>query len=311
MSTPVPSRADIEAAAALIDCRVRRTPVVDLEYAPGRTATLKLELFQHAGSFKPRGAFTSVLSAPTPPERIVAASGGNHGLAVAHVGRATGIRTDVFVPRSAPTVKVAGIRARGAEVHLVGTTYAEASEASSAFAAAHDAFVISAYDSLPTVTGQGTLGREIEEQVPDADTILVAVGGGGLIGGVAAWWADRASIVAVEPHGCPTLYAAMETGEPVTIQVGGLAADSLGASRIGTIGFAAVQQAGARAVLVSPEDIVAARELLWRELRVAAEPGGATALAALLSGAYVPGDGERVVVIVCGGNADPSDLPLG
>jgi len=306
-----PSRADIEAAATLIGGRVRRTPVVDLEYAPGCTATLKLELLQHTGSFKPRGAFTSVLSAPSTPERLVAASGGNHGLAVAHVGRVTGIRTDVFVPRSAPAVKVAGIRARGAEVHLVGATYAEAREASSAFAADQGAFVVSAYDSAPTVTGQGTLGREIEEQAPDADTILVAVGGGGLMGGVAAWWADRASIVAVEPHGCPTLYAAMEAGEPVTVQVGGLASDSLGASRIGAIGFEAARRAGAVAVLVPPGDIVAARELLWRELRVAAEPGGAAALAALLSGAYVPREGERVVVIVCGGNADPSDLPLG
>ncbi len=306
-----PSRADIEAAATLIGGRVRRTPVVDLEYAPGCTATLKLELLQHTGSFKPRGAFTSVLSAPSTPERLVAASGGNHGLAVAHVGRVTGIRTDVFVPRSAPAVKVAGIRARGAEVHLVGATYAEAREASSAFAADQGAFVVSAYDSAPTVTGQGTLGREIEEQAPDADTILVAVGGGGLMGGVAAWWADRASIVAVEPHGCPTLYAAMQAGEPVTVQVGGLASDSLGASRIGAIGFEAARRAGAVAVLVPPGDIVAARELLWRELRVAAEPGGAAALAALLSGAYVPREGERVVVIVCGGNADPSDLPLG
>lgn len=310
MTSPVPSRADIEAAAALIDGRVRRTPVVELEYAPGRTATLKLELLQHAGSFKPRGAFTSVLGAARAPERIVAASGGNHGLAVAHVGAASGIRTDVFVPQSAPAVKVAGIRARGAEVHLVGTTYAEASVASAGFAAQTGAFAVSAYDSLPTVTGQGTLGREIEEQVPDTETILVAVGGGGLLGGVAAWWASRARVVAVEPEGCPTLYAAMEAGEPVTIEVGGLAADSLGASRIGAIGLAAAQQAGVTPVLVSAADIVAARELLWRELRVAAEPGGAAALAALLSGVHVPTAGERVVVIICGGNADPSDLPL-
>ncbi len=311
MTTAVPTRSDIEAAAVLISGRVRRTPVVELEYAPGRTATLKLELLQHAGSFKPRGAFTSVLSCPTAPERVVAASGGNHGLAVAHVGHAIGIPTDIFVPESAPAVKVAGIRARGARVHLAGKSYGEAHRASVEFAQETGAFEVSAYDSSATVTGQGTLGRELEAQVPDADSILVAVGGGGLLGGVAAWWSGRARLVGVEPQGCPTLHAALAAGEPVDVEVGGLASDSLGASRIGSIGFAACARAEARSLLVAPEEIVRARELLWHELRVAAEPGGAVALAALLAGAYLPDEDERVVVIVCGGNADPSDLPLG
>ncbi len=311
MTVTVPSRSAIAEAAALIAGRVRRTPVIELEYAPGRTATLKLELLQHAGSFKPRGAFTTVLSRDPAPERIVAASGGNHGLAVAHVGRVTGIPTDVFVPQAAPEVKVAGIRARGARVHLAGDSYREAHLASVEFALATGAFEVSAYDSLPTVTGQGTLGRELEGQIPDAETILVAVGGGGLIGGVSAWWAGRAAIVGVEPVGCPTMYAALAAGEPVEVTVGGPASDSLGASRLGDIGFAALARAAATSVLVQPEAIHEARELLWRELRVAAEPGGATALAALTSGAYVPAEAERVVVIVCGGNGDPSELPLG
>ncbi len=305
----VPSRDDIAAAAELIAEHVRRTPVVGVEWAPGRRASLKLELLQHAASFKPRGAFTNVLGAPAPPTRLVAASGGNHGLAVAHVGHVLAIPTDIVVPTTAPAVKVEGIRRRGATVHQVGTTYAEAAALATELAAGPGVLSVHAYDSLPTVTGQGTLGLELDEQA-GVDTILVAVGGGGLVGGVAAWWSGRARIVAVEPRTCPTLHDALAAGSPVDVTPSGVAMDSLGASRIGSIGLASVVAAEAASVLVEDAEIMAARAWLWRELRLATETGGATAMAALLSGAYVPEPDERVAVIVCGGNTDPADLPL-
>lgn len=306
--TLFPDRAAIERAAALIGEHVRRTPMIDVEYAPGQWVVLKLEQLQHTGSFKPRGAFNSVLGAAKRPSMLVAASGGNHGLAVAHVGAALGIPTEIFVPTTAPQVKVDGIRSRGATVTLVGSSFAEAHQASIARANESGAFQIHAYDGLPTLTGQGTLGREIEAQMPDADAIVVAVGGGGLMGGIASWWAGQAAIIAVEPVGCPTLHQALEAGGPVDVEVSGLAADSLGAKRIGDGGFAAAVHAGATSVLVEPEDIMAARQFLWDQLRIVAEPGGAAALAAVLSGAYVPAPGARTVVVVCGANTDPSDL---
>jgi threonine dehydratase len=312
-SPELPDRDLIAATAHAIAPYVRRTPVVQAEWASGRTATLKLELLQHTGSFKPRGAFASVLAAPSRPRLLVAASGGNHGLAVAYVGRTLGIPTEVFVPETAPSVKVAGIRRQGATVQLVGASYAEAHEASVARAAETGGFEVHAYDSLHALAGQGTVGLELEEQVsgPDGvDTVLVAVGGAGLIGGIAAWWAGRARIVAVEPQTAPTLHAALAAGHPVDVEVSGLASDALGARRVGRRGFASAVAASTSSVLVTGEDIASAREWLWRELRVAAEPGGATALAALLSGAHVPVEGERVAVIICGGNADPGDLPL-
>lgn len=303
-----PDRAAIERAAALVGDHIRRTPMVDVEYAPGKWVTLKLEQLQHTGSYKPRGAFNSVLSAPVKPSLLVAASGGNHGLAVAHVGAALGIPTEIFVPATAPQVKVDGIRSRGATVELVGSSYAEAHQASIARANETGALQIHAYDGLPTLTGQGTLGREIESQAPDTDAIVVAVGGGGLMGGISSWWAGRAAIIAVEPVGCPTFHQALEAGGPVDVEVSGLAADSLGAKRIGASGFAAAVHAGATSVLVEPEDILSARRFLWDQLRIVAEPGGAAALAAVLSGAYVPASGGRTVVVVCGANTDPSDL---
>ncbi|MDT9595206.1 serine/threonine dehydratase [Nocardioides zeae] len=311
MSAAVPTRAEIGAAAVAIAPYVRRTPVLDAVVG-GHPATLKLELLQHAGSFKPRGAFASVLAASTRPERLVAASGGNHGLAVAHVGATLGIPAEIFVPATAPAVKVAGLRARGARVHQVGATYAEAYAASADAAAAPGALALHAYDAPLTVTGQGTLGRELEEQVvalgaEAPDTVVVAVGGGGLAGGVAAWFAGTPTrVVAVEPTGCPTLHAALAAGEPVAVAPGGVAADSLGASRIGAIGFAALRHA--TSVLVEDADVLDARRWLWDELRLVAEPGGAAAVAALRSGAYVPAPGERVAVVVCGANTDPSDL---
>lgn len=305
-ATTYPSREHIEQARARIEGHVRRTPVVQVEH-DGHPLTLKLELLQHTGSFKPRGAFNSVLSASERPKVLVAASGGNHGLAVAHVGQALGIPAEIFVPRTAPEIKVARLRTLGARVHQGGERYAEALQASREMAQQPGALAVHAYDSLPTVTGQGTVGVELAKQAP-SDTILVAVGGGGLIGGVTSWYVGSVRVIAVEPHGCPTLHSALAAGWPVPTNPSGLAADSLGASVIGDIGLAAAQATGVTSLLVGDDDIRAARQWLWREARVAAEPGGATALAAVLSGAYRPEPGERVSVIVCGGNADPGDL---
>ena len=306
----VPTYDDIRGAAGLVAHWVRRTPTLDVEIE-GRRATLKLELMQHAGSFKVRGAFTSVLTAPEPPGTLVAASGGNHGLAVAHVGHALGIATRIFVPRSAPAVKVDAIAALGAEVNQVGATYAEAFEASAEASSRAGGLALHAYDAWGTVAGQGTLGLEIAEHVPDVETVLVAVGGGGLMSGLSHALArarPSARVVAVEPEACPTLNRALEQGGPVDVAVGGVAADALGASRLGVIAWATVQAYYTQSVLVTDEAIDDARRWLWRAARIAAEPAGAAALAALLSGAYQPGDGERVCVVVCGGNADPASL---
>lgn len=305
-----PTRDAIDAAARRIEQHVRRTPVIEVDgvaFGLHEPLVLKLELLQHTGSFKPRGAFNRVLEAGA-PEVVVAASGGNHGLAVAHVARSLGRRAEIFVPATAPQVKVDGIRALGARVELVGSTYAQALVASTRRAEDVGGLVVHAYDQAAVVAGQGTVARELEQQCPDLDTVLVAVGGGGLIGGIATWWSRQAQVVAVEPVGCPTLHAALAAGGPVDVEVGGLASDALGAGRIGRLGLAAASEADVASVLVTEEAIGTARLLLWQQLRVAAEPGGATALAALTSGAYRPAPGERVAVVVCGGNADPADL---
>ena len=306
----VPTYDDIRAAVALVAPWVRRTPVLEVEVA-GRPITLKLELLQHSGSFKVRGAFNNVLSAPEPPATLVAASGGNHGLAVAHVGHRLGIATRIFVPENAPAVKVDAIAALGAEVHQAGATYAEAHEASQDAAGRPDVLALHAYDSFGTVAGQATLGVEIGQQLPDVDTVLLAVGGGGLFAGVTRGLAGSrpaARVVAVEPTRCPTMHRAVAAGAPVDVQVGGVAADALGASRFGEIAMATALEHGTTSLLVEDDAIADARRWLWREARVAAEPAGATALAALRTGGYVPANDERVCVVICGGNADPSGL---
>ena len=306
----VPSYDDIRAAVDRVAPWVRRTPLLEVE-VDGRPVALKLELLQHSGSFKVRGAFNSVLAAAEQPEALVAASGGNHGLAVAHVGHRLGIPTQVFVPESAPAVKVDAIAALGAEVTSIGTTYAESLIASREAADRPGTLALHAYDALGTVAGQATLGVEIGEQLPDVDTVLVAVGGGGLCAGITRGLAGarpEARVVAVEPATCPTLHTALASGGPVDVQVGGVAADALGASRLGEIAYATAIEHEIRSLLVDDDEIVAARRWLWRDARLAAEPAGATALAALLSGAYVPAEGERVCVVVCGGNADPAGL---
>ena len=306
-----PDRADIDAAAARIAGSVRRTPVLDVEpgaFGLDHTLVLKLELLQHTGSFKPRGAFNRVLSAGVPAPGLVAASGGNHGLAVAHVARSLGVSAEVFVPTASSAVKVAKLRSYGVRVVVGGDYYADAYAASARRAEETGALVVHAYEGVETVAGQGTLARELEQQAPDVDTVLVAAGGGGLVGGVASWYAGRAAIVSVEPERIPTLAAALDHGGPVDVDVSGVAADSLGARRIGATAYAAAAAAAVIPVLVPDEAILDARRRLWDLARIAAEPGGATALAALTSGVYRPAPGERVAVIVCGGNTDPRDL---
>ncbi|TDQ82214.1 L-threonine ammonia-lyase [Dongia mobilis] len=301
----------IEAAARRLHGHVRRTPVMPLELgACGVPAalTFKLELLQHSGSFKARGAFNSLLSQDVSPAGVIAASGGNHGAAVAFAARALGHRAEIFVPALASAAKVARIESFGATVNVVPGAYADALAASEARAAETGALAIHAYDAPATVAGQGTLARELDAQLSMLDTVLVAVGGGGLIGGVAAWFQGRVKVVGVEPDSCPTLHSARRTGHPVDVAVGGLAADSLGAKRVGDIPFAIAQEHVADVVLVQDEAIRAAQELLWRDFRLMSEPGGVTALAALTSGAYRPVPGEKIAVILCGGNVDPASL---
>lgn len=301
--------ADVQRAAEQIAGRVRRTPVVRLE--PGALGlpgvVLKAEQLQHTGSFKPRGVFTLLLSR-RPTSGVVAASGGNAGLAAAYACRELGLHATVFVPRSSPSVKVQRIAALGASVVVGGEHYAQAYEAALAHAERTGDLLVHAYDAPEVLAGQGTVALELQQQAPEVDTVLVAVGGGGLVGGICSWYGDRVRVVAVEPERAPTLHAALAAGEPVDVEVGGLAADSLGARRVGALGLAAARDAGVHSVLVQDADIAAARQRLWDEVRLVTESGGAAALAALTSGAYRPAMGERVAVVLCGGNTDPHDL---
>jgi threonine dehydratase len=304
------TRDDVLAAADRIAGRVRRTPL--LPPSGSDDLWLKLEHLQHCGVFKTRGAFNRQLAAIERGELgepgIVVASGGNAGLAQAFAARELGIRATVFVPEAAPQVKVDRIRRYGAEVRLVGREFAEAQAAAVAYADEAGAAFAHAYDQPDVAAGAGTLAEELLADEPSIDTIVVAVGGGGLYAGVAAAARGRARVVAVEPERCPTLHRAMAAGAPVDVEVGGVAADSLGARRLGDLAFAATQTEPPVAVLVTDDDVVAARQRLWDDHRIASEHGAATAMAALLSGAYTPADGERVAVVVCGANTDPSTL---
>ena len=269
---------------------------------------LKLELLQHAGSFKVRGAFNRLLSASRPAAGVIAASGGNHGAAVAYAARSLGMTAEIFVPAGTPAAKVARIASYGARIVQGGETYAEALTASRGRQAETGALEVHAYDHTDVLAGQGTVGREFEQHAPELTHILVATGGGGLIGGIAAWYAGSAEIVSVEPEGCPALHDALLTGQPVGAKVGGLAADSLGARQVGALMFPIARQFVSRAVLVPDEAIAAAQRLLWDQFRLVAEPGGATAAAALLSGRFVPPAGAKVGVVVCGANTDPAKV---
>ncbi|WP_106242511.1 threonine/serine dehydratase [Nonomuraea fuscirosea] len=328
---------DVRAAADRIGGHVLRTPVI--EVADG--LWLKLELLQHSGSFKVRGAFNRMLSAgELPGSGVIAASGGNHGLAVAFAARALGTRAEIFVPEVTSPVKVAGLAALGAHITQTGAIYSEAAEAAAKRAAESGALMVHAYDQPEVVAGQGTTGLELMEQTGGVDTVLAAVGGGGFAAGITVGTAavigarsgtaaDRAAsvadgtaagitvgaaggggpkIVAVEPERIPTLHAARRAGEPVPVEVSGVAADALGASRIGGLAFEILSGDRVESVLVTDEAIVAARRTLWERHRVAAEHSGAAAYAALLSGVYTPAPGERVAVVVCGSNTDPATL---
>ena len=302
-------RADIARVHEIIGPYVRRTPVL---HTNGRDAgleafplTLKLEFMQHAGSFKARGAFTNLLTRPIPPAGVVAASGGNHGVAVAYAAMRLGIPAKIFVPTVASPAKIARIRACGADVVITGDRYADALEAAERYVAESHAMSVHAYDQRETLLGQGTLARELADQVPDADTVLVAVGGGGLIGGVAAWCADQPPrVIGVEPVGAPTLTEALKAGRPVDAPAGSIAADSLAPKRVGELGFPIVRQYVERVVRVEDEDIVRAQETLWETFRLLVEPGGAAAFAALLSGQLTPARDEHVVVVLCGANTE-------
>ncbi|RKS72208.1 threonine dehydratase [Actinomadura pelletieri DSM 43383] len=310
---------DVEAAADRVADRIRRTPVVEVDPAPLAPASpvarmwLKLELTQHTGSFKARGAFNHVLAARAegrlPDIGIVAASGGNAGLAFAYAAAKVGVPAEVYVPETAPAVKVARLRALGATVVQVGTRYAAAQDAATKRAADTGALFCHAYDLPAVCAGQGTLGLELLEQTGgEIDTVLVAVGGGGLMAGIATALTGTARVVGVEPERIPTLERALHAGRPVDVDVSGIAADSLGATRLGDIAFSVASHTGVLPVLVSEEAIVEARRFVWAEYRLVIEHGAATAVAALRSGAYRPAPDERVVVLLCGANTDPSDL---
>ena len=301
-------RSQIDAAAARIAPHVIRTPVMESAALTGQPLALKLEQTQFTGSFKVRGAFNTLLSEPVPGAGVVAASGGNHGAAVAFSARALGHRARIFVPEIAGAAKIALIRETGAELTVVPGTYAEALAAARAHEEATGALQIHAYDAPATVTGQGTLAREWDAQGLEADTVLIAVGGGGLIAGALAWWGGARRVVAVEPETAPTLHAALRHGPETEVEVSGIAANALGARRIGRICLDLVRETGTPSVLVPDAAIADAQALLWRRHRLLVEPAGAAALAALLCGAYRPEPDERVAVLVCGAN--PTEDPL-
>jgi threonine dehydratase len=306
LSPGEPDRHRIEAAYELIQTQIRRTPVLEVDAAdfglPSCALSLKLELLQHGGSFKTRGAFTHLLTRAVPPAGVVAASGGNHGVAVAYAAQKMRVPAKIFVPTVSSQAKQEQIRRLGAELVIGGERYADALAASQQWIESSGALEVHAYDQLETLTGQGTLGLEMERQCPQLDTLLVAVGGGGLIGGIAAWYRGRIKLVSVEPVTAPTLAKAMAAGQPVDAEAGGIAADSLAPRRVGQLMFPLAQNFVSATVLVEDEAIREAQKALWQNLRIAAEPGGAAAFAALLSRRYVPTPGERVGVIVCGGN---------
>jgi threonine dehydratase len=300
-------REQIALTAALIAPHIRRTPIARTNGSDFgldiRTLYFKLEQIQHAGSFKTRGAFANLLSRPIPRAGVVAASGGNHGAAVAYASMKLDIPAKIFVPSVSSSTKVERIRRYGAQLIVGGERYADALAASEEWIARSGAMPVHAFDQPLTLLGQGTLALELYEQIPDIDTVLVAVGGGGLIGGIAAWFAGDVRVIAVEPQGAPTLARALEAGHPVDAPTGSVAADSLAPRRVGELMFPIARQYVDRVVLVSDEEILEAQRALWQNLTIVAEPGGAAAFAALLSKRYVPHPGERLCVLVSGGNA--------
>ncbi|HET6625602.1 MAG TPA: serine/threonine dehydratase [Nocardioidaceae bacterium] len=302
-TTPLPR--DIESAAARLGEKIRHTPTLVLhgdELGIPARVVLKLELLQHTGSFKARGALNSVMSLGDSTNGVTAASGGNHGAAVAWAAQRTGLRADVFVPASATPAKLERIREYGANLHLVDGFVGEALAECRLFSETHGVPMVHPYDTWETVCGAGTVGLEVGDQVPEADLVLLGCGGGGLYAGVATALADKAQVQPVEPELCPHLHEALAAGRPVPHDSGGAAADSLGPPQIGGLAYQVACAHGSRSVLVSEEEILAARRFLWQRVRVLAEPGASVALAALLSGKVTPGPGSTVVVVVSGGN---------
>ena len=310
---PDVTHADIEAAANRIAPHVRQTPLLECSagtFGLAHPVSLKLEFLQHTGSFKPRGAFNSLLSADVPAAGVAAASGGNHGAAVAYAARSLGHNARIFVPEISSPIKKWRVREAGADIVVEGARYADALALCERYIAETGALSIHAYDAIDTIAGQGSVGREFEAQNPDIDTILVGVGGGGLIAGIAAWFSGRKRVIGVEPAGSRALHAALEAGHPVDVEVDSVAADSLGARRTGDIVFSIADRYVNDVVLVPDEAIVQAQKRLWSDCQIVSEPGGAAALAALISGVYQPHGSERIGVLLCGANADLSVLTI-
>jgi threonine dehydratase len=308
MSTDDLTPARIEQTAQTLVGHVRRTPVIEVDGVdvglPGVHLVFKLEFLQHGGSFKARGAFTHLLTRDVPAIGVVAASGGNHGVAVAFAAMRAGKPATIFVPSVCSPAKLARISHCGAQVRVAGDRYADALAASQVWQRESGALAIHAFDQVETLLGQATVALEFEAQAPALDAVLVAVGGGGLIGGMAAWYRGRTRLVAVEPETAPTLTLALKARQPVEAPAGGVAADSLAPRQVGALMFPWAQRHVDRAVLVSDDAIRQAQQTLWRVLRVVAEPGGAAAFAALESGVYAPRAGARVGVLLCGANTD-------
>jgi threonine dehydratase len=308
------SRERIKEVEGLIRPYIRRTPVIEVKGADfglaDATLSFKLELFQHSGAFKTRGAFANLVTRYVPRAGVVAASGGNHGAAVAYAAMRLEKPAKIFIPRTASRAKAERIRGYGAELVEKGEEYADALAASVEWVAQSGALPVHAYDQLETILGQGTIGTELEEQAGRLDTLLVAVGGGGLISGLASWYEGRVKIIGVEPEGAPTLKRAFEAGGPVDVEVKGIAADSLGARRVGELVYPIARRYVEQVVLVSDDAIREAQKTLWDVLRVVAEPGGAATFAALSSGQYKPRPGERVGLVVSGGNTTAVDFDL-
>jgi threonine dehydratase len=300
------TREAIAATEIAIRPFIRRTPLVvadmsDFGHQP-RALTFKLEMLQHSGSFKARGAFANLLLRKAPEAGVVAASGGNHGVAVAYAAYRLGVPATIFLPDVASPAKMELISRYGARLVVAGSLYADALAASEVHVAETGAMPVHAFDQRETLMGQGTVGLELEQDAPGIDTLLVAVGGGGLIGGIAAWYGRQVRVVAVEPEAAPTLHDAMAAGKPVDAPAGGVAADSLAPKRVGELMFAIARDDVAEVVLVTDDAIRQAQTALWSALRLVTEPGGAAAFAALLSGRYRPAAGERVAVLLCGAN---------
>lgn len=300
------TRERIRAVYQVIEPHIRKTPIVQVNGTdfglPPFPLTLKLEHLQHAGSFKARGAFANLLLRTISQAGVAAASGGNHGVAVAHAAGRLNVPARIFVPEVCSPAKVQLIRRYGADLVIEGERYDDAGAACERWTAQSGATPIHAFDQVETLLGQGTLGLELEDQCPELDTLLVAVGGGGFVGGIAAWYAGRVKLIGVEPEAAPTLSRALEAGRPVDAPAGGVAADSLAPKRVGKLMFPIAQAFIDHVALVSDEVIVRAQQVLWDVLRLAVEPGGAAAFAALLTKAYAPKPAERVGVVLCGGN---------